>query len=782
MKNKFLCVHGHFYQPPRENPWLELIEPEESAHPYPNWNEKIFQECYGPNSACPLLDEQGLIADMADNYRSMSFNFGPTLLTWIEREHPLVYKAIIEADKQSCAELDGHGNAIAQPYFHAILPLQNLRDKRTLVRMGLEDFRVRFQREADGIWLPETGVDEETLEVLIEEGLKFTILAPSQAAKVRELGAGPEDWKEVTEENLLPTRPYRWVSRKDPEKHLAIFFYHRLLHEAVNSGEAFKSDDALFHKALARFFPDDSTQLVSVATDGEFYGHHHRAGAAALAQTFRLAKASGLAITNYAHFLSQFPPPQEVDIHPRTAWSCTHGLGRWTTDCGCRLRKTTHQGWRAPLRAALDKLASHIDALYAERGGDYFRDFWAARERYARRLADSSAESAAAFLQDEGLPSLTREEHALALGLLEMQRHRLAMFTSCGWFFDEISGLEPVLCLKSAARTIELAKEFGLRLEDEFKGMLAGAPSNLKKYENGARVYEKLALSSRVSLSRAAAHFAMQHHLGLPAVQEGPGFTAELVGDGRVSRRGAAGRDRSLSYGLWEVRHRPTQRTLRALGVVYQGDRVDLRCWVAGAHADIDEGSALGALFETAEAEDFMRELSERSGGHHFALDAMFPGARLNAMRALMPAPMEPRPRMLFRHDWSQAVARLLRGEDDGDDILDKLSAAPWVHVLPDQLPWINDIRARLLRLLETVLVSATPENLSRAARWIDAFEGAGLHVDVWELQQFFWRWRAKLRTGEPLPGEREAALSLGEKIGFSDAVMTLTQEDATPA
>jgi len=780
MKNKFLCIHGHFYQPPRENPWLELIEPEQGAHPYPNWNEKIFQECYGPNSACPLLDEKGLIAEMADNYRRMSFNFGPTLLTWIEREHPLVYKAIIEADKKSCADLDDHGNAIAQPYYHVILPLQNLRDKRTLVRLGLEDFRLRFSREPEGLWLPETAVDEETLEVLIEEGLKFTILAPSQAARVRDLGAGPQDWKEVDEENLLPTRPYRWISRKDPEKHIAIFFYHRLLHEAVNSGEAFKSDDALFHKALARFLPDDSTQLVSVATDGEFYGHHHRAGAAALAQTFRLAQASGLALTNYAHYLSHFPPPQEVDIRPRTAWSCTHGLGRWTTDCGCRYRKDTKQTWRAPLRLALDKLASRIAALSVERGGDYFRDYWGARERYCRRLAELSPENAELFLMGEGLATLKPEEQVLALGLLEMQRHRLAMFTSCGWFFDEISGLEAAQCLKSAARAIDLAGDFGVKLEEEFKTLLARAPSNLKKYENGAKVYEKLVLTSRADLSRATAHFAMLHHLGLPVAAEAAGFTALALENSRVSRRGAAGRDRSLSYGLWDVRHRPTLRASRALAVVHQGDRVDLRCWV-GAADDIEEGKALASLFETLSREDFDRELSGRSVGFHFALDSMFPAARLDAMRALMPAPMEPRPRMLFRQAWTQAVARLLRGEDPGDDILDKLAQARWVNLLPDQLPWINELRSRLLRLLESLLTQATPKNLSRAARWIDAFESAGLHVDLWELQQFFWRWRAKLARREPLPGEREAALALGEKIGFSAAVLE-EEEDATPA
>jgi len=312
MANKYVCVHGHFYQPPRENPWLETVEPEESAQPYSDWNEKIFQECYGPNSACPVLDENGLIAAMADNYRHMSFDFGPTLLAWLERTHPLVYRAILEADRQSCAELDGHGNALAMPYYHAILPLQTEREKRTLVRWGLDDFSARFGRAAEGMWLPETAVDADTLEILIEHGVAFTILSPKQARRIRDLGAGAADWKDVSVENLLPTRPYRWVSRKDPAKHIAIFFYHQLLHESVDSGEAFKTDDALFHKINGRFLPDDSTQLVSVATDGEFYGHHRRPGVAGLARMFQFARDKGLSITNYAHYLSRFPPPQEV--------------------------------------------------------------------------------------------------------------------------------------------------------------------------------------------------------------------------------------------------------------------------------------------------------------------------------------------------------------------------------------------------------------------------------------------------------------------------------------
>ncbi|MBI3553899.1 MAG: DUF3536 domain-containing protein [Elusimicrobia bacterium] len=769
MKNKFLCVHGHFYQPPRENPWLGAVEPEESAHPYRDWNEKIFQECYGPNSACPLLDENGLIVDMADNYRRMSFNFGPTLLSWLEREHPLVYRAIIEADKQSCAELGGHGNALAQPYYHAILPLQSARDKKTLVRWGLEDFRRRFGREAEGLWLPETAVDEETLEVLIEEGVRFTILAPRQAARVRDLGSA--DWKEVTQENLLPTLPYRWVSRRDPSRHIAIFFYHRVLHEEVDSGEAFKADDTLFHKVNGRFMPDDSTQLVSVATDGEFYGHHRRAGAAALAETFRLAQSSGLGITNYSDFLSRFPPPQEVEIRPRTAWSCEHGLGRWSADCGCRLRQATSQAWRAPLRAALDWLAAEVDALYTAQGGFFFKDFRAAREDYAKRLGDPGPQATDRFLEAHALAPLSAERRSQALTLLEMQKSRLAMFTSCGWFYDDVAGLESVLILKHAARAVELAESFGASLSDGLKERLLAAASNSKALPDGAKVYERLALSSRADLSRAAAHFALLAHLDLSAREAGSGFCAERSSGERLERQERAGRDRSFSWGVWEVQDRMTGLTTTALTAVHQEDRVDLRCWV-GRWPGADKAAAgLAPLFQSLEREELDRELSKRFSGPHFGLDALFAESRLNAMRQLLPAPLERGERKALRQNWARALA-LLRKGGQGDDVLELLLESVRLKVPCDQLPWISEVRSGLMRQLEALIDGPTAERLSRAARWIEVFEGAGLHADVWELQQFLWRWRAAMSQRAASPLEREAAQSLGEKLRFSSSVL----------
>jgi alpha-amylase/alpha-mannosidase (GH57 family) len=770
MKNKFLCLHGHFYQPPRENPWTGAIEPEESARPYSDWNEKIFQQCYGPNSACPLIGEDGLINDMADNYAKMSFDFGPTLLIWLEREHPLVYKAILAADKKSCAALDGHGNAIAHPYYHAILPLQSRRDKAFLVRWGIADFKARFGREPEGMWLPETAVDEETLEVLIEEGIKFTILAPSQAARVRDLGAA--DWREVAEETLLPTRPYRWVSRADKNRHIALFFYHRLLHESVDSGEAFSSDQSLYHKALARFLPDDSTQIVSSANDGEFYGHHRRAGAAGLAATFRLAESSGLAITNYAHYLSLFPPPQEVDIKPRTAWSCVHGLGRWSADCGCRHAKGTSQAWRGPLREALDWLARELDRVYAAKAGAFLKDFLVAREAYCERLTGESAR----FLEAHALPGIPAGDRAKGLALLEMEKSRLAMYTSCGWFFDEPSGLETPLILRHAARAALIADEFGAQTVAGFKERLAAIPCGDKRFKTAADLFDRLVLPARADAPRAAAHYAILDHIGFAAPPT-PNFSAAGARARLLERMEPAGKDRYLSWGVWEVRDAATQGSQKLLAVVHQLDRVDIRCRVGAVDAASDE--ELADAFQTMSAAELETDLSRRFSGVHYGIDALFGSARLDLMRQLMPAPVETPERAVFRAAWSRAAAALRR-EGHDDALLELLGQARGLRISIDQLPWSSVVRAALPRLLEALLEDAAPERLSRAARWISAFEDAGLHADVWELQQFVWRWRARLQERPAAALEREALLALGEKLRFQGGA--LVSPDAAAA
>ncbi len=721
MKNKFFCAHAHFHEPPRENPWLESIDPEESAHPYAHSTEKAHAECYGPNAACAILDSKGSIVELADNYRRLSFDFNASLLDWIKRERPLTYHSIIDADRQSCRQFDGHGNALAQPYYHIPLPSQSLREKRTLVRWGLDDFRKRFSREPEGFWLPENAADEETLELLIAEGLKFTILKPGSALRVREVGGGLPDWKQVNAKTLNPTRPYRWLSRKIPGREIAIFFPHRILNETVVSGEAFLAADTVLTKIRGRYHPDDSTQLVSLAAAGECFGIRERAGAAGMAATFSLARQIGIQTTNYAQFLSLFAPPQEIEI----------------------------AGPVTPNRSPLERLAAELDAVYAKNAGASLRDFWHARDNYGVRLAAACPEGDGEFLERACLPVVTDLKRKNALKLLELQRHRLAMLAA-----------ESAQSLKHAARAAELAETFGVKL--------AGAP------------HEKTDLSCRSDLFGAAAHFAICDHIGLPVPQTNPGYCAKRLKSSRLSLPGRAGKDRSFSLSSWEILYLPTSTQADVTACVHQGDRVDLRCWVVDGTQNQPSAQELEALFAGLAPEDFNSEISRRMGLRHYGLESLFPGERKNAMRSLLPAPMEIPRRRAHRQAWAKAVSELRLKKSAGDEILERLAECSELEILPDQLPWIGEVRRHLLAILEAVLAQPTPENLSRAARWLSALERAGLHMDIWELQQFFWRWRLSLKERQALPNERETAQALGESLRFSPAVWA--EKEGTPA
>ncbi|MBI2153533.1 MAG: DUF3536 domain-containing protein [Candidatus Rokubacteria bacterium] len=484
---KFLAVHGHFYQPPRENPWTGEVEVEASAAPYHDWNERITAECYVP--IAPFL-------------RKISFNFGPTLLPWLERRHPGVYRKILEADRLSRAERGGHGNAIAQAHSHLIMPLASRRDKVTQVRWGIEDFRHRFGRDPEGMWLPETAVDRETLAVLAEAGLRFTILAPSQARRVRPLTGGP--WKNVEGGRIDPSRAYRWAGGAGQA--LALFFYDSPISRAIAFEGALASGDTL-RACLVGGFSAERTwpQLVHVATDGESYGHHHRGGAEALAAALQEIERAGEAtLTNYGAFLAAHPPTHEAEIIERTSWSCDHGVERWRSDCGCRMGQPGwHQRWRAPLRDTLDWLRGQVDPFCEARLGKLVKDPWEARNDHIHVVLDRSPDSRAAFFSRHQRSPLDAGREVEALKLLELQRHRLLMYTSCGWFFDDISGLEATQVLKYAARAMELAGSLGFSgVEEEFVRRLKTAPSNVPEYGDGAQVYTRLVLPAAAEARR----------------------------------------------------------------------------------------------------------------------------------------------------------------------------------------------------------------------------------------------------------------------------------------
>ena len=507
---KRICIHGHFYQPPRENPWLEAVELQDSAFPYHDWNERITAECYAPNATARILDSDERIVDIVSNYSRISFDFGPTLLAWLADNAPEVLTAVLEADKQSRQRFSGHGSALAQAYNHTILPLSNARDKQTQVLWGIREFKHRFGREPEGLWLPECAVDTESLEVLAELGIRFTILSPYQAAKVRRLGES--EWQDVNGGRIDPSRAYQ-VNLPSGRK-LAVFFYDGPVARAVafegllNNGEAF-----------ARRLMDgydgsrDGDQLMHIATDGESYGHHHRNGEMALAYALNHLEANKLArLTNYGEFLEQHPPAHEAQIHERSSWSCFHGVRRWHSDCGCNSggHRRWHQRWRQPLRDALNWLRDQVAPAYEAKAQEFFRDPWEARNEYIAVVLDRSDKSLARFFERQGKRKLSEEDWVTCLRLLELQRNAMLMFTSCGWFFDEVSGIETVQVIEYAGRVIQLAQgAMEKDPEPEFLDQLAKAPSNLREHRDGRRIYEKFVKPAIVDREHLGAHFAV---------------------------------------------------------------------------------------------------------------------------------------------------------------------------------------------------------------------------------------------------------------------------------
>jgi alpha-amylase/alpha-mannosidase (GH57 family) len=501
---RYLCVHNHFYQPPRENPWLEAIELQDSAYPYHDWNERIMAECYAPNTATRLLDPDNRIVKIVNNYTSTSFNFGPTLLSWMQDKAPEAYGSILEADRASAERFSGHGNGIAQCYNHMIMPLANERDKHTQIVWGVRDFQSRFGRMPEGMWLPETAVDLKSLDIMAESGIKFTILAPSQAATV--------DGEDVGGSKIDPTRPY--LLKLPSGRSISVFFYDGPISRAV-AFEGLLNDGEYFAKRLLGGFSDDRDwdQLVHIATDGETYGHHHAFGEMALAYALEHIQSKGLAqITNYGEYLEAHPAVHRVEIAENTAWSCVHGVERWNSNCGCNsgAHGQWNQEWRAPLRAALDWLRDTVAPWFEVNGRKYLKKPWQARNGYIDVILDRSVESSRRFASHHFKKRLSQADEVKAWKLLEMQRHAMLMYTSCGWFFDEISGIETVQVIQYAGRVVQLAQElFGNSIEPEFLERLALAKSNIPDHGDGASIYEKFVKPGMLDLHKLGAHYAI---------------------------------------------------------------------------------------------------------------------------------------------------------------------------------------------------------------------------------------------------------------------------------
>ena len=512
-KNKvFLTVHGHFYQPPRENPWLEAIEQQDSAQPFHDWNERINAECYNPNSVSKIVDSKNQILNVVNNYEYMSYNFGPTLLSWMEEFAPLAYERIIKADINSRRMHSGHGNAIAQVYNHMIMPLANERDKQTQVKWGIKDFEYRFGRKPEGMWLAETACDDDTLRVLVENGIKFTILSPYQAQRIRK--EGEKTWQDVSWGNIDPARSYRYYIKSAPGKYIDLFFYDGAISRSVAFDELLTDGNKFVNRlkdgiSTIRNYP----QLVHIATDGESYGHHTKFGDMALAYAVKVkVKDAGFEITNYGEYLEEYRSDWEVEIKPVSSWSCFHGVGRWCDDCGCSTggHPGWNQKWRKPLRNALDFLRDEMSALYHKQGKKYFKNPQDARENYISVILDRSDISVKNFQEEYFLPELSDEQKVRAMELLEIQRQAMLMYTSCGWFFSEISGIETVQIMKYAARVMQLAKSFMRKdLETPFLEILKEAKSNIPEFGTGKDVFEKFVKPSVVTAKQMVSLWAI---------------------------------------------------------------------------------------------------------------------------------------------------------------------------------------------------------------------------------------------------------------------------------
>ena len=517
----YVVIHGHFYQPPRENPWIEQIEVELSAHPYHDWNARITAECYGPNGAARIYDHQRRILDIINNYGYISFNFGPTLLSWLKTHAASTYRHILEGDRQSLARL-GHGNALAQAYNHIILPLANPRDRETQVIWGLKDFEQRFNRPAAAMWLPETAVDYPTLATLVDHGLKFVILSPHQARRLRPLAGG--NWETVQAHTLDTTQAYRCFLPEEgggfsKRRHIEVFFYNGAVAADMSFGDLLTDSNRLAVRLVEPFAPIKlRPQILQVATDGENYGHHKKFGELALAHVVAQAlPQKGFTLSNYAAFLELAPPKVEVELYlgPQgtgSSWSCPHGVGRWRENCGCATGGPPHwhQRWRAPLREAFDFLRDRLAVIFESAGQKYFKDPWAARNAYIEVLLDRSPQVLGAFFSREGAPKLSKSDWVPALKLMEMQRHAMLMYTSCGWFFADLAGLETIQVLEYAARALQLGQNFAQEeLEPPFLERLERAVSNVPEEGNGRHLYLKRVKPAVVDFPKVANQWAI---------------------------------------------------------------------------------------------------------------------------------------------------------------------------------------------------------------------------------------------------------------------------------
>ncbi|HXG31383.1 MAG TPA: DUF3536 domain-containing protein [Thermodesulfobacteriota bacterium] len=783
---RYVCIHGHFYQPPRENPWLEEVEEQDSAYPYHDWNERITAECYATNAVSRILDSKGRIVSIVNNYSKISFDFGPTLIDWMRAKSPEVYQAVLEADNESRKRFSGHGSAMAQAYNHMIMPLANRRDKYTQVLWGIRNFEYHFGRKPEGMWLPETAVDLETLDIMSELGIRFTVLSPYQANRVRRIGA--RSWRDARDGSIDPTIPYEL--RLPSGRGMALFFYDGPISRAV-AFEGLLTNGENFARRLLGGFSTGRPwpQLVHIATDGETYGHHHRFGDMALAYALHYIESNNLArLTNYGEYLERHPPTHQVEILQNTSWSCAHGVERWRSDCGCSTggHPGWNQSWRAPLREALDWLRDSLAPAYEKRAGEFLRDPWAARDDYISVILDRSPDNIDRFLSHHASRELTDDEKTVVLKLLELQRHAMLMYTSCGWFFDELSGIETVQVIQYAGRVVQLSEEvFGDSVEARFLDLLERAKSNIPEHRDGRLIYERFVKTAVVDLKKVAAHYAIS------SLFEEYGEKTRLYSytverkDYRVFETGRA----RLLIGRAQMTSEVTRESADlTFGVLHLGDH-NLNGGVRGFMGDGVYNSTVQELSETFNRADFpevIRLFDKHFGDSTYSLRSLFRDEQRKVLGLLIKSTLEeaeaiyrqlyertapmirfmsglgiPTPRVFYstaEFVLNSGLRRAFEGEVDIDRIKALLEEARLEGITLDTDTLEYSLRGNIERMASGFL--ANPADLSlfeKLEAAINLLPSLPFTVNLWKVQNYYFemlksvypRFREKAEDGD---------------------------------
>ncbi len=803
---RFLCIHGHFYQPPRENPWLESVEIQDSAFPYHDWNERITAECYAPNTASRHLDGEGRIMGIVSNYARISFNFGPTLLSWMEKHTPDTYQAILAADRQSITWRSGHGAALAQVYNHVIMPLASLADKRTQVRWGIRDFEHRFQRFPEGMWLAETAVDISTLEVLAEEGIHFTILAPHQAGRARRLGTGR--WNDVSGSRIDPSRAY--LCRLPSGRSINIFFYDGPISQAVAFEKLLSSGERFADRLMSGFSSHSNhPQLVHIATDGETYGHHHAFGEMALGHALNNIEENERArLTNYGEYLELQPATHEVQIIENSSWSCVHGIERWRADCGCNSGNNNgwNQQWRQQLREAMDWLSIQLVAVYEEGLADYVKDPWEARNDYIRVMLDRSEENVAAFLLTHSLRPLDEDATVTVLSLLEMQRHAMLMYTSCGWFFDDLSGMETVQIIQYAGRAIQLAENYCIEeIKAGFLERLAQAGSNLTEQGNGAEIYANYVNSAMIDLIKVGAHYAVS------SVFEEYGEETDIFSylasreDFQILQSGQM----KLATGKIFIRSSITRKADRVIFCnLYFGGHT-LNCGVCsylGEEAYLAMKQEVAAAFSEDDFAATIRLIDTHFGMHNYSLKDLFRDEQRHILQLIIAGTLQEfEDKFVTLYENSKSLMAFVRETgmpvpqyfmNTAETVLNLklqkifLSDTAEMGRLKEEVNEINRWNVNLYNVVLEFIVRRRIENtmtalleqpenaqlLTSLIQLIEAAELLPFEVNLWQAQNMFWTMlqsrAADLRSSEGVARERrswcESVKNLGQRLFFN--------------